>query len=164
MNADYEAAKRVALGLTREQKRDTGDDLWNIKFDDDLPVDGEIPFQFFERGLEPTEELSLQKFALAVYSPDYADDCRDAERRLDALKQALAASDTDALKDCLTEVPPEEWLSLIFLDSSKLKGELVPLLDSASDDCRKSFGKALDKALSHLVNFKDLMLALKTRC
>ena len=89
---------------------------------------------------------------------------RDAEKRLETLKQALAGSDKEALKDCLNEVHPEEWLSLIFLDGNKLKEELVPLMDSTSDDCRKIFGNALDKALSRLVNFKDLLQSLKSRC
>ena len=47
---------------------------------------------------------------------------------------------------------------------NKLKDELVPLLDDTSDDCRKIFGEALDKALSRLVNFKDLLQSLKSRC
>ena len=87
-----------------------------------------------------------------------------AEKRLASLKRALAASDKDELNKCLEEVNPEEWLSLIFLDGDQLLDDLVPLLRKASPECRSSMNEALSQALSRLVDFKDLLEALRSQC
>ena len=164
MNIYYEEAKRVALGLVMKQDSNTGSNLWDVPMDRFDEVRAEMPFQFFERGFEPMEDLKMQMNALKIYIPDYDEDRLDAERRLKALEQALAASDLNAVKEQLSDVHPEEWLSLIFLNGDKLKDELVPLLDQTSEDCRKAVGIALDKALSRLVNYKDLLKSLRSRC
>lgn len=164
MNVFYEEAKRIALGLVMEQDNNTGSDLWNIPVDNNFRVTTEMPFQFFERGFEPMEDMIMQKIGLKIYIPEYDEDRLDAERRLEALKQALSASDLNAVKEQLNEVHPEEWLSLIFLDGIILKNELVPLLDNTSEECRQAVGKALDQALSRLVNYKDLLKSLRSRC
>ncbi len=164
MSTLYENAKRVALGLVREQKEKAGDDLWNINLDDDFDTTGELSFQFFERGFDTPEELVLEKQALILYRNEYDADLDDAEKRLEILKQALESSDSSALKAVLTEVHPEEWLSLIFLDGQQLKEELVPLLEKTTPECKKIFTAAADKALKRLVNFKDLLESLKMCC
>ena len=116
MSIRYENAKQVALGLIREQKEEIIDDIWGISLDDDFGMTGELGFQFFERGFEEVEEQIMQKGALKLYSSEYEADRKAAEARLKTLEQALADSDLNALKACLNEVHPEEWLSLIFLD------------------------------------------------
>ena len=128
MSTAYQNAKRVALGLVSDRAEQPGDDLWNISLGGDSPFAVEMPFQFFERGFEPPEDQIMQKSALKLYDDEYEADRKAAEDRLETLKTALAASDLSALKSCLNEVHPEEWLSLIFLDGDKLKEELVPLI------------------------------------
>ena len=164
MSAAYENAKRVALGLVSDRPDQSGDDLWNISFGGDLPFTAEMPFQFFERGFEPLEEQIMQKSALKLYDAEYEADRKAAEGRLETLKTALADSDLNALKACLNEVHPEEWLSLIFLDGKQLKDELVPLLEVSSPECRTAFSAAMEKALKRLVDFKDLLESLKMCC
>ena len=161
MSAAYENAKRVALGLVREQSEESGDDLWNISLGGAFSIAAEMPFQFFERGFEPPDELTAQKTALMLYDDEYESDRKTAEDRLETLKTALSDSDLDGLKELLNEVHPEEWLSLIFLDGEMLKEELVPLLKSASPECRSVFSSAMNKALKRLVDFKDLLETLK---
>ena len=160
MSAAYENAKRVALGLVSDRPDQSGDDLWNIPFGGDFPFTAEMPFQFFERGFEPLEAQIMQKSALKLYDDEYETDRKAAEDRLETLKTALADSDLSALKSCLNEVHPEEWLSLIFLDGKKLKEELVPLIKQSSPECRSAFSAAMDKALKRLVDFKDLIETL----
>ena len=80
------------------------------------------------------------------------------------LGRTMSESDLNALKACLNEVHPEEWLSLIFLDGKQLKDELVPLLEVSSPECRTAFSAAMEKALKRLVDFKDLLESLKMCC
>ena len=160
MSTAYENAKRVALGLVSDQTEQSGDDLWNISLGGDFSIAAEMPFQFFERGFEPPEEQIMQKTALKLYDDEYEADRKAAEDRLETLKTALADSDLSALKSCMNEVHPEEWLSLIFLDGEKLKEELVPLIKRTSPECRSAFSAAIDKALKRLVDFKDLLETL----
>lgn len=160
MSTSYENAKRIALGLVREQEFDPGDDLWNVSLGDDFGMAGEMGFQFFERGFEVPDDQDMQKSALKLYPSEYEADKLSAETRLTELKDALSKSDLAAMKACLNEVHPEEWLTLIFLDGEQLKEELVPLLKSASPECRKVFSAAMEKALKRLVDFKDLMEVL----
>ena len=164
MSIRYENAKRVALGLVREQEEEIGDDIWGISLGDEFGVTGELGFQFFERGFDAPEELVMEKQALKLYPSEYKADKQAAETRLAAMEEALSGSDLPALKACLTEVHPEEWLSLIFLDGEQLKKELVPLLEKTSPECKKIFAAAADKALKRLVNFKDLLESLKMCC
>lgn len=164
MSIRYENAKQVALGLIREQKEEIIDDIWGISLDDDFGMTGELGFQFFERGFEEVEEQIMQKGALKLYSSEYETDRKAAVARLKTLEQALADSDLNALKACLNEVHPEEWLSLIFLDGKQLKDELVPLLEVSSPECRTVFSAAMEKALKRLVDFKDLLESLKMCC
>ena len=164
MSIRYENAKQVALGLIREQKEEIIDDIWGISLDDDFGMTGELGFQFFERGFEEVEEQIMQKGALKLYSSEYEADRKAAVARLKTLEQALADSDLNALKACLNEVHPEEWLSLIFLDGKQLKDELVPLLEVSSPECRTVFSAAMEKALKRLVDFKDLLESLKMCC
>lgn len=164
MSAAYENAKRVALGLVREQSEGSGDDLWNISLGGGFSIAAEMPFQFFERGFEPLEEQVMQKNALKLYDDEYEADKAVAENRLETLKTSLKTSDLPALKSCLNEVHPEEWLTLIFLDGEKLKNELVPLLESTSSECKTAFSGAMDKALKRLVDFKNLFETLMDLC
>lgn len=164
MSSLYENAKRVALGLVREQKENPGDDLWNITLDDSFGLTGQLGFQSFEYGFDAPDELVMEKQALILYRDEYDADLDDAEKRLEMLKQALSSSDASALKAVLNEVHPEEWLSLIFLDGQQLKEELVPLLENTTPECKKIFAAAADKSLKRLVNFKDLLESLKMCC
>ena len=164
MDASYKSAKRVALGLEKEQTALPGDDLWSISLGDSFSLRTEMPFQFFEQGFEPPDEQTAQKAALMLYEEEYAADQKEAQRRFEALKRALAAGDDKSLSRLLSQLPPEEWLSLIFLDGERLRDELLPLLDSAESACRELFSRALDRALEHLVDYKELLEALKKHC
>ena len=165
MDAYYEGAKRVALGLEREQVAQTGDDLWSVSLGGDFRFSSEMPFQFFERGFEPPDEQTAQKSALMLlYGEEYAEDRKAAEKRLEELKRALAQPAADGVRRCMEEAPPEEWLSLIFLDGDRLREELVPLLDSAGSECKAVVAAALDGALARLVDFKDLLEVLRQHC
>jgi hypothetical protein len=166
MSEAYESAKRIALGLAKDLDLpfDGGDSLWNIDLGSDFGLKGEIGFQNFEFAFEPPEELEMQKSNLRLFDDEYEEDRQMAEKRLASLKRALAASDKDELNKCLEEVNPEEWLSLIFLDGDQLLDDLVPLLRKASPECRSSMNEALSQALSRLVDFKDLLEALRSQC
>ena len=120
--------------------------------------------QFFEQGFEPPDEQTAQKAALMLYEEEYAADQKEAQRRLERLKRALSSGDAKGLEKLLSELPPVEWLSLIFLDGDRLREELVPLLDAADAPCRKLFSEALEQGLEQLVDFKDLLEALKKHC
>jgi hypothetical protein len=164
MSSSYESAKRVALGLVKEQAAQSGDDLWSISLGDSFSLRTEMPFQFFERGFEPPDEQTAQKAALMLYEGEFAADQKGAQKRFDALKQALAASDERRLSKLLAEAPLSEWFSLIFLDGDRVKDELVPLLEKSGAPCRAAMSAALDRALEQLVDFKGLLETLKTYC
>lgn len=177
MSEAYEAARRVALGLEREQAVQAGSDIWNISLGDSFsPGDGfgglggipglqaEMPFQFFERGFEAPDEQTAQKGALMLFDDEYEDDRRTAEQRLTRLSQALEKNDRESLDALLAEAPAEEWLSLIFLDGSVLREKLVPLMDGADESCRAALGAALEEAIGRLVEYRDLLESLRQRC
>jgi len=164
MSTSYEAAKRVALGLEREQAAPMGGDLWSVSLGNSFSLQTEMPFQFFERGFEPPDEQTAQKAALMLYEEEFAADQKAAEERFAALRQSLAASDLTGLRQLISRAPLAEWMSLIFLEGGRLREELVPLLDSADEPCRAAFAQALDAALEQLVDFKDLMETLRTHC
>ena len=167
MNTSYESAKRVALGLEREQAAQAGDDLWNISLDGGFGgfgIAAEMPFQFFEKGFDPPDEQTAQKAALMLYDTEYNADRQAAEERLAALKKMLAASDLPGLQRLLAEAPPVQWLSLIFLDGCVIRDTLVPLLEQADEPCRRAFSDAADQALLQLVDFQDLWETLKKHC
>ena len=44
MSSSYESAKRVALGLVKEQAAQSGDDLWSISLGDSFSLRTEMPF------------------------------------------------------------------------------------------------------------------------
>ena len=99
-----------------------------------------------------------------LYEGEFAADQKGAQKRFDALKQALAASDERRLSKLLAEAPLSEWFSLIFLDGDRVKDELVPLLEKSGAPCRAAMSAALDRALEQLVDFKGLLETLKTYC
>ena len=165
MNSSYQEARRVALGLEREQASAESDDLWSISLGDSVSFRTEMPFQFFEKGFEAPDEQTAQKVALqVVYEEEYAADSAEAAKRLAELENALAEGSADRLRKLLEAVPLEEWLSLIFLDGAKLREELAPKIRGAEEDCRKLLGEALDSAKQKLVSFQDLFVALRTYC
>ncbi len=167
MSASYESAKRVALGLEREQTAQAGDDLWNISLDGGFGgfgIAAEMPYQFFEKGFEPPDEQTAQKSALMLYDDEYNTDRQAAEARLAALEKALAASDLHNLQYLLAEAPPVQWLSLIFLDGRVIRDKLVPLLQQADEPCRRAFSDAAKEALRQLVDFRELWETLIKYC
>ena len=164
MSAEYEAARRVALGLEREQALQEGGDLWNISLGDGFSLQAEMPFQFFERGFEPPDEQTAHKAALMLFDEEFEDDRKAAQARLARMMTDLEAGDAQDLRTLLEEAPPDEWLSLIFLDGADLRDRLVPLLDKAGPDCRSVAGEALDKALDRVLEFRDLLEVLKDHC
>ena len=164
MSADYEAARRVAVGLEKEQETVMGNDLWDISLGEDIGVQAEMPFQFFGRGFEPPDEQTAQRAALMLYDEEFAADRKRAEARLLRLEQVLKAGDAAALSALLAEQPVEEWLNFIFLNGKKLESGLPPLLETADPRCRALFAAALDAALSRLVAFPDLLQTLRGLC
>lgn len=164
MSAEYEAARRVALGLEREQAPQEGSDLWNISLGDGFSLQAEMPFQFFERGFEPPDEQTAQKAALMLFDEEFEDDRKAAKKRLARMMTDLETGEAQDLRALLDEAPPEEWLSLIFLEGGELRDRLVPLLDRADEDCRRAVTAALDKALDRLLEFRDLLETLKKHC
>lgn len=163
MSTTYESAKRIALGLASQLKDILGEDLWNISLGDVGPT-AEMPYQFFEKGFEPPEELVLQKSALMLFDSEYEADAKAAQQRFEALKAALEASDVRALERLFAAAEPAQWLSLIFLDGGMIKDELVPLLENADSECKSTVKAALDKSLAKLVDFKALLESLCTCC
>ena len=164
MSAEYEAARRVALGLEREQAAQEGGDLWNISLGDGFSLQAEMPFQFFERGFEPPDEQTAQKAALMLFDEEFEDDRKAAQNRLVRMMTDLETGEAQDLSALIDEAPPEEWLSLIFLDGGELRDRLVPLLDRADENCRSAVSTALDKALDRLLEFRDLLEVLKKHC
>ena len=165
MSTSYEAAKRVALGLETERKETPGEDLWNISLDGGFGLAAEMPYQYFEKGFEPPDEQVAQKAALMLlYDDEYAADRAAAEQRLQKLRDALAADDSAAVTSLLSASPPDQWLSLIFLDGTQIREELAPLLEGASPTCRSAFSAAAERSLKRLVEFKDLLETLNKLC
>ena len=164
MSTTYESAKRVALGLEEQPAVVTGDDLWNISLDGGFGVAAEMPFQFFERGFDPPDELTAQKSALMLYDSEYAADRTAAEAHLADLERTLAENDLPGLRALLDGAPLAQWLSLIFLDGQKLKRELAPRIENADEKCRAAFAEAADGALRQLVAFRDLLDTLRKYC
>jgi hypothetical protein len=164
MSASYEAARRVALGLERKQQIVFGEDLWNISLGDDFGTRADMPFQFFGKGFEPPDEQTAQKTSLMLYDDEYEADRSAAALRLEKLEEALRADNLPALSALLSQVPVEEWLSLIFLEGKKLEAELPPLLQQTSSACRACLVEALDAGVSRLVVFQDLLKTLRQLC
>lgn len=170
MSQAYDAARRVALGLEKEADTGFGDDLWNISLDGFGGGAGggslmaEMPLQFFEKGFEAPEELLMHRSTLMLYSDEFGSDKASAEGNLARLTDIFRSSDLQALRRMLSSAPPVQWLSLIFLDGGKIRDELVPAIEESSEECRKEFAAAADKALSQLVNFSDLFTALRESC
>lgn len=161
MNAEYEAAKRVALGWEAARKANAGADIWSISFDGAFSPALELPGQYFERGFEATSEQLAQKSALRLYEEEYEQDRLAAEKNLDSLMDSLKKNDADGLRELLASAPPEQWLSLVFLDGGTLKDTLPPLLREADAPCRRIMVEALEKMLKKLVGFRELPEALK---
>ena len=167
MSAEYENAKLIALGLEADSTTiaPQGDDIWNISlggFGGGLSA--QMPFQMFEKGFEPPEELTMHRSALMLHDDEYAADKEHAKECVEVLEKYLENSDAGALKDMLSTDPPEMWLSLIFLNGDKLREELVPAIRGSSPECREFLATALDGALGRMVDFKDLFEALKECC
>ena len=168
MSTSYKAAKRIALGLELDRPASAGDDLWNISLDagaaGGFGIAAEMPFQSFERSFEPPDEQTAQKAALMLYDEEYAADRKAVGKNLQALEQALSASDEARLRRLLADAPLAQWLSLVFLEGDRLRDGLVPRLEKASSACRAVFSEAADQALRQLVNFRDLLETLKQCC
>ena len=164
MDPYYESAKRIALGLEKDLEIDTGDDLWGISLGGSFGIQTEMPYQFFEKGFAPPDELTAQKAALMLYDEEFAADQKQAENNLNTLVEALKKNDLAAIEALFAKGRPEEWMSLVFLDGEKLQNELAPLLDQADPECRKTAADAFVKGLSRLVDFKDLLEALIRHC
>jgi len=164
MSTSYNAARRVALGLEKQQETVMGGDLWNISLGEETFIRAEMPFQFFNRGFEPPDEQTAQKAALMLYDDEYNEDCAAAEARFTRLKKILTDGDSAALSALLQEIPPEEWLNLVFLDGTRLEKELPPLLKDTSSACREILSESLDQELNRLVDFKDLAETLRRLC
>lgn len=167
--AAYEEARRVALGLERAQNTQAGDDIWNISLEDPLSSGGgfglsaQMPYQFFERGFEAPDEVTAQKSALMLYE-EYGQDQVAALEKLERLESILSEQDSEKLSKLMDEAPVEEWLSYIFLENEMIRDGLVPALDGTDADCKAGFAKALDQALERLVEFRDLLSALREHC
>ena len=164
MSAGYENAKRVALGLVREQAEQAGDDLWGISLGVGAPLQAEMPYSFFGKAFEAPEEQQAQKAALMLYEDEYEADRKAAEKHRDALEKALRNNDVEGLKKLLDRAPAAEWLSLIFLDGESIEKELVPAMEKAGTGCRTVFAEALGQAIDTLEDFKGLLEELKSRC
>ena len=164
MDPYYELAKRIALGLEKDLEIQTGDDIWGISLGDSFSIQTEMPYQFFEKGFAPPDELTAQRAALMLYDEEFAADQKQAEENLAALKEALRGNDLAALKELFAKAGTEEWMSLVFLDGEKLQNELAPLLDQADLACQKVAADAFEKGLKKLVDFQDLLEALIKHC
>lgn len=164
MNAEYEAAKRVALGLEMTKKASAGADIWSISLGDGLGITGEMPNQYFEFGFEATSEQQAQKAALMLYDSEFEADRSQAEQYLDSLTKLLKNGDAEGLKSLFLSAPAESWLSLIFLPGDGLKQTLAPLLRQAPASCRAITAEALQMALKKMVVFQELTEALLDCC
>ena len=164
MSATYESARRIALGLEKEQEQAAGDDIWSVSLGGGFGLRAEMPFQFFERGFEAPDEQVAQRAALKLYQEEYEADRTVAEDRLRRLKLGLQTNDAAGLHALFSEAPVEEWLSLIFLEGQPLRDELLPLLDDTDAACRAEAAQAFGQGLSRLVDFKDLLEALQEHC
>ena len=120
MSVSYEAARRVALGLEKQQREVITEDPWSVSMGDGFSFAvAEMPFQSFEHPFEPLPEQIAQKSALMLYDDEFEADRTEAEGRLSRLEQALEAGDFPALSALLAEAPVEEWMSLIWFDGVK---------------------------------------------
>ena len=164
MDPYYESAKRIALGLEKDLDIQVGDDIWGISLRDSFSIQTEMPYQFFEKGFAPPDELTAQKAALMLYDEEFTADQKQAEKNLKKLQEALEKNDLAALQELFGKVGIEEWMSLVFLDGEILQSELTPLLDKADPFCRKAALDAFEKGLKKLVDFQDLLEALIKHC
>ncbi len=165
MSVSYEAARRVALGLEKQQREVITEDPWSVSMGDGFSFAvAEMPFQSFEHPFEPLPEQIAQKSALMLYDDEFEADRTEAEGRLSRLEQALEAGDFPALSALLAEAPVEEWMSLIWFDGVKLREELPPLLEKAAPECRACLGDALEKGISRMVDFTALLKDLREQC
>lgn len=167
MSKEYEAAKRIALGIDRELPVTPGEDIWNISVGGDADFGSftvDMPFQYFERSFEAPEEQTRHKIALMLFDDEYLQDKQSADDNLRKLITAFKTSDAEGIRKLMSDAPAAQWLSLIFIEGSALLGELVPALEESTPECRKAFADAADQALNELVEFRDLMEALRGRC
>ena len=167
MSKEYESAKRIALGIERERTVDPGDDLWNVSVGADVGFGSfmaEMPFQYFERSFEELEEQTMHKAALMLFDEEYLRDKQSADDNLRKLITAFKTSDAEGIRKLMSDAPAAQWLSLIFIDGTVLLKELVPAMEESTPECRKAFADAADQALNDLVEFRDLMEALRGLC
>lgn len=164
MSVGYENAKRVALGLVREQAEQAGEDLWGISLGAGVPLQAEMPYSFFGKAFEAPEEQQAQKAVLMLYKDEYEADRKTAEKRCEALEKALRNNDAEGLRKLMDKAPAAEWLSLVFLDGESIEKKLVPALEKAGTGCRAAFAEALGQAIDTLEDFRGLLEELKSRC
>ncbi len=162
MTDAYENAKQIALGLALDPPVEAGADLWNVGLAGGAAA--EMPFQFFEKGFEPPEELLAQKAVLMLYDDEYAADRATAEDALKRLTALLKKGDAERLRAFLNECPPAGWLSLVFVDAEALQSALLPAIERADAACKGTLEQALETELGRLQAYRELLESLKSCC
>ncbi len=160
MTAEYESAKRVALGIeTPPARASEPDNLWSV-----APAKAgahalETPFQFFKKEMEAPPVMLAHRAALSLFD-EYETDRQKALASLLRVSECLRQHDVAVITTTLEERPLADWLSYVFIDDGELSDHLIPAFVATNPDCRRVMRDGVRTALERLVAFKELFNAI----
>jgi len=160
MTAEYNSAKRVALGIEAAPVRaPEPDNLWGVAPAEDRAQALETPFQFFKKEMEAPPIILAHRAALSLFD-EYEVDRQDALASLLRLSNGLRQHDAAEITKILKERSLAEWLSYVFIDDNELSDHLIPAFGATNRDCRHVMRIGVQSALEQLVGFKELFNAI----